>query len=66
MIRYRLNETSPAIVLDNVKDAEIRFRIPRWLKDDFYQYCEAQDVPAAQILRQSIRRILKEESRRSR
>ncbi len=40
---------------DNVKDAEIRFRIPAWLKDDFMRHCYLRDVPASHLLRRFIR-----------
>jgi len=40
---------------DNVKDAEIRFRVPAWLKDDFLRHCRLRDVPASHLLRRFIR-----------
>ena len=40
---------------DNVKDAEIRFRIPAWLKADFLRHCQMRDVPASHLLRRFIR-----------
>jgi len=41
--------------LDNVKDAEIRFRIPARLKADFLRHCLLRDVPASHLLRRFIR-----------
>jgi len=48
------------MVLDNTKDAEIRFRVPAWLKDDFLSYCERRDIPAAHLLRRFVRAVLTE------
>ena len=48
----------PHMRLDNAKISEIRFRVPYWMKEDFYAYCEVHDVPAAHLLRRCIRRLL--------
>jgi len=45
--------------LDNTKIDEIRFRVPRWMKEDVSRYCDGIDVSVAHILRQSIREILR-------
>lgn len=37
------------------KDAGLRIRIDRILRDRFLQTCHAQDKPAAQVLREFIR-----------
>ena len=60
MFRAPLSMPRPTVRLDNAKIAEIRFRCPHWMKEDFSRYCEANDVPAAHVLRQFIRKILTE------
>lgn len=50
------------LVLDNVKDAEIRFRIPAWLKADFLRHCRCRDVPAAHLLRRFVRAVVTEQA----
>lgn len=37
------------------KDAGLRIRIPRELRDQFLEVCRAQDKPAAQVLREFMR-----------
>ena len=44
--------------LDNVKDVEIRFRVPAWLKQDFLDMCRRLDVPASYLLRRFVRTTL--------
>jgi len=46
---------------DNVKDCEVRFRVPRWMKEDFTYYCQVYDIPASHLLRGYIRKLLQEE-----
>jgi hypothetical protein len=38
-----------------VKDAGLRIRIQRELRDQFLEACRAQDKPAAQVLREFMR-----------
>lgn len=51
----------PRYRLDNVKAHEVRFRVPRWMKEDFMLYCEVRDIPASHLLRGFIRKLLQEE-----
>ena len=37
------------------KDAGLRIRVPRELRDQFLEACRAQDKPAAQVLREFMR-----------
>ena len=37
-----------------VKDAGLRIRIERGLRDDFLEVCRMQDKPAAQVIREFI------------
>ena len=50
------------MTLDNVKDDEIRFRLPAWLKADFLRHCERRDVPASQLLRRFVRAVVLEQA----
>jgi antitoxin component of RelBE/YafQ-DinJ toxin-antitoxin module len=40
------------------KDAGLRIRIEKALRDRFLQTCRAQDLPAAQVLREFMRRYI--------
>ena len=46
------------MTMDNTKIAEIRFRVPVWLKEDFKAYCEVRDVPASYLLRSFVRGLI--------
>ena len=50
------------LTLDNAKDAEIRFRLPAWLKADFLRHCQRRDVPASQLLRRFVRAVVLQEA----
>ncbi len=60
MFRTPLSLPRQIVRLDNAKICENRFRVPHWMKEDFHKHCEMQDVPAAHLLRQCIRKILTE------
>jgi len=60
MFKAPLSLPRQTVRLDNSKISEIRFRCPHWMKEDFSLYCEINDVPAAHVLRQCIRKILTE------
>jgi hypothetical protein len=42
------------------KDAGLRIRVERELRDDFLEICRAQDRPAAQVIREFMRRYVSE------
>jgi|GEM_PF-3149019 len=42
------------------KDAGLRIRVERGLRDDFLKICRAQDRPAAQVIREFMRRYVSE------
>jgi len=50
------------LTLDNAKDAEMRFRLPAWLKADFLRHCKRRDVPASQLLRRFVRAVVLQEA----
>lgn len=43
-----------------VKDSGLRIRVDRDLRDRFQEICRAQDRPAAQVLREFMRRYIAE------
>lgn len=43
-----------------VKDSGLRIRVDRDLRDRFQEICHAQDRPAAQVLREYMRRFIAE------
>jgi len=43
-----------------VKDAGIRIRVEKGLRDEFLDTCRRQDTPAAQVLRQFMREYVAE------
>lgn len=45
----------PLVTLSNMKDAGLRIRVQRELRDKFVEACRAQDKPAAQVLREFMR-----------
>jgi len=46
------------ITCSEVKDDEIRFRVPTHLKQDFLDMCQLRDVPASHLLRRFVRSAL--------
>jgi hypothetical protein len=40
------------------KDAGLRIRVERDLRDEFLEVCRAQDKPAAQVIREFMRRYI--------
>lgn len=46
-----------------VKDAGVRIRVEKGLRDRFLETCRHQDTPAAQVLRQFMREYVAEHSR---
>jgi hypothetical protein len=42
------------------KDAGLRIRVERELRDEFLEICRAQDRPAAQVIREFMRRYVSE------
>jgi len=42
------------------KDAGLRIRVERGLRDNFLEACRAEDKPAAQVLREFMRRYVSE------
>jgi hypothetical protein len=42
------------------KDAGLRIRVERKLRDEFLEVCRAQDRPAAQVIREFMRRYVSE------
>ncbi|MDT8376265.1 MAG: hypothetical protein RQ867_05920 [Mariprofundaceae bacterium] len=46
------------ITINQCKDAEIRFRVPSHMKDDFLRMCRNRDVPASHLLRRFVRSAL--------
>lgn len=45
-----------------VKDAGVRIRVEKGLRDEFLETCRHQDTPAAQVLRQFMREYVTEHS----
>jgi len=45
----------PLGTLNSMKDAGLRIRVQRELRDQFLEACRAQDKPAAQVLREFMR-----------
>lgn len=45
-----------------VKDAGIRIRVEKELRDEFLEACRRHDIPAAQLLRQYMREFVAEHS----
>ena len=43
-----------------MKDAGLRIRVQRHLRDRFQRVCQAQDKPAAQVLREFMRTYIDE------
>jgi len=43
-----------------MKDAGLRIRVQRDLRDQFIEVCRAQDKPAAQVIREFMRRYIAE------
>lgn len=43
-----------------VKDAGVRIRVEKGLRDQFLETCRRQDTPAAQVLRQFMREYVAE------
>jgi hypothetical protein len=43
-----------------VKDAGVRIRVEKELRDEFLDTCRRQDTPAAQVLRQFMREFVAE------
>ena len=41
-----------------MKDVSIRIRVEQELKDAFIDACQKMDIPASQVLRQHMRRIV--------
>jgi hypothetical protein len=41
-----------------VKDAGVRIRVEKELRDEFLETCRRQDTPAAQVLRQFMREFV--------
>ena len=44
----------------NMKDAGLRIRVQRELREQFLEACRAQDKPAAQVLREFMRAYVEE------
>ncbi|MGH6837484.1 MAG: hypothetical protein ACREDT_01520 [Methylocella sp.] len=44
------------------KDAGLRIRVDRGLRDDFVEACRSLDKPAAQVLREFMRRFIEEQA----
>lgn len=44
------------------KDAGMRIRLERNLRDEFLQVCRAQDLPAAQVIRAFMRDYVKKQN----
>lgn len=45
-----------------VKDAGVRIRVEKELREEFLETCRRQDTPAAQVLRQFMRQFVAEHS----
>lgn len=43
-----------------IKDAGVRIRVEKGLRDEFLETCRRQDTPAAQVLRQFMREYVNE------
>jgi len=43
------------------KDAGMRIRVERFLRDEFLDVCRAQDLPAAQVIRAFMREYVKKQ-----
>jgi len=43
------------------KDAGMRIRVERLLRDEFLDVCRAQDLPAAQVIRAFMREYVKKQ-----
>ena len=54
----------PLVTLPGVKDSGFRIRVQRDLREQFLEACRAQDVPAAQVLREFMREYVADYSRR--
>ena len=50
----------PLVTLLSMKDAGLRIRVQRDLRDRFQQVCRTQDKPAAQVLREFMRTYVNE------
>ncbi|MEW5704413.1 MAG: hypothetical protein AB1781_07515 [Pseudomonadota bacterium] len=49
-----------------MKDAGLRIRIQRELREQFLEACRVQDKPAAQVLREFIREFIEENKKEGR
>ncbi len=45
-----------------MKDAGLRIRVQRELRDSFMEACKAQDKPAAQVLREFMRDYVRQQA----
>jgi hypothetical protein len=63
--QFPYSNVYPLATLDGMmKDAGLRIRINRDLRDAFLEVCRAQDRPAAQVLREFMRGYVASHSRR--
>ena len=49
----------PSATLSHMKDAGLRIRVQRELRKSFLEACQAQDKPAAQVLREFMREYVR-------
>lgn len=52
----------PLGTLLRMKDAGLRIRVQRELRDSFMEACKAQDKPAAQVLREFMRDYVRQQA----
>lgn len=50
----------PTATLSHMKDSGLRIRVERELREKFLALCREQDKPAAQVLREFMRRYIAE------
>ncbi len=58
--KTRSTYVHPLATLFSMKDAGLRIRVQRGLRDRFQRVCQAQDKPAAQVLREFMRAYVDE------
>lgn len=50
----------PTVTLSGMKDSGLRIRVERELREKFLALCREQDKPAAQVIREFMRRYIAE------
>ena len=55
MVIYPYPNVYPLVTLRSMKDSGLRIRVQRELREQFLDICQAQDKPAAQVLREFLR-----------